>query len=267
MCENTRKPDIEFDHAALGFRKPSDDVTLPCLTYMHRIMELRDFIGFVFSFVKTSVDLGRLIPNDAKKNAVERERVVLEYNFSRHRRLVNQVMLSRAVESFDLYLTTILRDIFLSKPEMLKSEQQLDATTIIEAGSYDEVLLKLVERKVHELGYKPLLNLRKYVSKGTGIDLFANDEMYEAVLVASEVRNLIAHNNCIVNALFKARTAGVKVELERSQNGELQVSDEWLRRASYTLDAAVFRFDELAAAKFGLETLSRKEHGMADPST
>lgn len=264
MCKNSRKPDIEGDHAALGFRKPPDDVTLPCLTYMHRIMELRDFIGFVFTFVKTSAELGKLVPSDAKKNANELGRVVLDYNFSRHRSLVNQVMLSRAVESFDLYLTTILRDVFLSKPEMLKSEQQLDAATIVEAGSYDEVLLKLVERKVHELGYKPLSNLRRYVSKGTGIDLFANDAMYETVLVASEVRNLIAHNDCIVNAHFEARTAGVKVELERSRDGKLQVSDEWLRRASYTLDAAVFRFDELAATKFGLKTLSRKEHGMAD---
>ena len=45
--------------------------------------------------------------------------------------------------------------------------------------------------------------------------------------------------------------------LQVSSTGRITITDEWLRCTSYTLDGIVFRFDEAAAAKFGLRTLSR----------
>jgi hypothetical protein len=249
----------EEDQTALGFREPPQRVTLQCMAYMARIVEIRGLVSFFFTFVKTSTELGKLIPEDVKAETAlssPQSFKVLRYNFSDHRPLVNELLLSRAVESFDLYLTKTLRDIFLARPEMLKSDQQVDAGTIIEAGSYNEVILRLVERRINELSYKSLSELRKYVSKGTGIELFETEEIYQCVVLASEVRNLIAHNDTVVNAQYTARTKGVVDPLERSPTGRLRIDDEWLRRTSYTLDAVVFRFDELVSAKFGLKTLA-----------
>ena len=107
---------------------------------------------------------------------------------------------------------------------------------------------------MHELSYKSLFELRKFVVSRTGIDLFESEEFFQTVLLASEVRNLIAHNDCVVNDVFKAKTKGLEVPLARSERGRVTIDDEWLRRAIYTLDAIVFRFDELAAEKFRLET-------------
>lgn len=134
------------DPLAEGFRNPPDRVTEPCLTYMARIMELRDFVGFYFNFVKTSVALGKLVPEDEQSRADARGREVLRYDYSRHRFFVNEIMLSRAIESFDLYLTTVLRDIFLARPEILKSEGSIDIAAIIEAGSYDDLIWRVAER-------------------------------------------------------------------------------------------------------------------------
>lgn len=238
-------------------RNPPDMVTEPCLTYMARIMELRNFVGFYFSFVESSAALSKLLPAEVKNSADTKGREVLQYNFSAHRSFINQIMLSRAVESFDLYLGLILRDIFLARPEILKSEGTIDITSIIEAGNYDDLIWRIAERKVHELSYKSLAELRKFVQGRTGIDLFQNKEAFETTILASELRNLIAHNDCIVNELFKSRIKDIPMELEISSTNRVQISDEWLRKASYTLDSLVFRFDELAAAKFSVHTRNR----------
>lgn len=253
----SEKIDEDYDPVAEGFRNPPVQVTEPCLTYIARIMELREFVSFYFNFVKTSQNLAKLIPTTEKGTAHEKELKVLEYNFSSQRPLMNQIMLSRAAESFDLYLTTILRDIFLSRPEMLKSEGTVDVATIIDTGNYDDLIWQIVERRVHELSYKPLSELRKFIESRTGIDPFPSQESFEMTVVASEIRNLIAHNDCIINDLFKARTKKISFPLEVSETGRIKIDDLWLRRASYTLDALVFRFDELVAKKFELRSMVR----------
>ncbi|AEI94254.1 hypothetical protein [Roseobacter litoralis] len=245
--------DPKVDPQAEGFRQPPDHTTDPCLTYMARIMELREFVGFYFGFVKTSQEMGKAIEDQKEKEEFK----VFEYNFSNQRPLVNQVMLSRATESFDLYLTTILRDIFLARPEMLKSDSKIDVSTIIETGNYEDLIWQIVERKVHELSYKPLRELRKFISSRTGIEIFPSEEAFEITLIASEIRNLIAHNDCVVNDLFKTRTKDVEFPLKISDTGRVEIEDDWLRRASYTLDSIVFDFDERASKKFDLHTRYR----------
>lgn len=246
--------DNEANAPTEGFRKPPDRVTQPCCTYMARIMELRTFVSFYFNFIKTSRELGKLIPETSEPPNGSKCFQVLKYNYSKQQPFVNQIMLSRAVESFDLYITTILRDIFLSKPELLKSKETIDIATIIEAGDYQNLIWQLVEQKVHNLSYKPLSELRTFIESRTGLDLFPNMEAFETTIIASEVRNLIAHNNCIINDIFKARIKSISMPLQTSSTGRIEIDDTWLRRTSYALDNIVFRFDELAAKKFKLQT-------------
>ncbi len=140
------------------------------------------FFGFYLNFVKTSQELAKLIPSDATVpgNSLQ----LLRYDYSNQRPFVNQIMLSRAAETFDLYLTTILRDVFLARPEMLKSEGTVDIATVIEAGNYEDLIWGLIERKVHELSYRPLTDLRKFIVSRTGIDLFPSNEAFEATIIA-----------------------------------------------------------------------------------
>lgn len=247
----------DADPLAEGFRDPPDRVTEPCLTYMARVMELRDFVSFYFNFVKSSAELAKLLPQAEVSEEQKQSFGVLKYDYSRQRPFVNQIMLSRAIESFDLYLTTLLRDIFLARPELLKSEGAVEISSVIEAGSYEDLIWQIVERKVHELSYKSLSELRKYIQSRTGLDLFPTTEAFELTVLASEVRNLIAHNDCAVNDIFLTRTKGLSASAKISGSGRVTIEDDWLRRASYTLDGLVFRFDEMAADKFGLRTLNR----------
>lgn len=249
--------DKHIDPLAEGFRDPPDWVTEPCLTYVARVMELREFVSFYFSFVKSSKEMAKIIPSEAIEKSGRDAFKTLQYDYSKQRPLMNQIMLSRAIESFELYLTTAMRDIFLSRPEMLKSEGKIEISAVIEAGNYSDVIWEIVNKKLHELSYKSLADLRSFISKRTGIELFQNEAAYEMTVLSSEIRNLIAHNDCVVNDVFKARTKGIDLPLEVSSTGRILIDDIWLRRASYTLDSLVFDFDERSSAKFEVRTLNR----------
>jgi hypothetical protein len=95
--------EIETDPVTEGFREPPGLITAPCSAYIKRVVELRDFTQFVFNFVKTSADLRRLLPLKGQESAGPNEFSIIRYDFSRHHAFVNEIMLSRAVESFNLY--------------------------------------------------------------------------------------------------------------------------------------------------------------------
>lgn len=238
-----------------GFAEPPDHITMPCFEYMGRVMDLRNFIKFFFGVIKSFGDISGLINQPQNiKIPKGKEITAIKYNYSEHRQLVNEIMLSRAVESFDLYLQKILVAIFLAKPEMLKSEGKIDVSTVIDMKNTEELIVYIAEKKINELSYKSLEDLSKYIKSIGGIELFEDKKIYEIVLLASEIRNLIAHNDCRANDRFLNKTRSLEEKIQISEFKKVIISDEWLRKASYTMDGVVFRFDKIASKKFSLKT-------------
>jgi hypothetical protein len=214
------------DARAEGFRDPPDRTTPACRGYMARIIEVREFISLFFNMVKSFESVTKLVPPE-KLNEKGKESggqfLSFEYEYSRHRQFVNEVLLTRAVESFELYVLTILRELFTCEPNMLRSESPLDAATVIALRNFDDVVFYLAERRLRDLAYKPLTELSDYISSRTGISLFKNEETTNAVILATEIRNLIAHNDCKVSEQFKRRTQrlgilALSMKLERSSS-------------------------------------------------
>lgn len=245
----------------LGFRDPATNITRSCLDYMGRIMELREFVGFYFNFVKSSQEFKSRIeqsPNEAQDSELSGKAVSLtKYNFSAHKQLVNELMLSRAVESFDLYVLNILREIFAVQPEILKSNKKVDVATLLELRTPEEIIFYLAENQLNELGYKPMTELQKWILERTGVDLFLNNDVFGTALLATEVRNLIAHNDCKINHVAMERLGERYSMLEISEMGKVKLSDDWLRKTCYTLDGIVFDFDERIGQKFDVYQANR----------
>jgi len=239
-----------------GFVYPPNKITVPCSIYMARIVELREFISTFFGIIKTQAEIIGRLPEDVKIEVCPDSAFrKVNYNYSKHRQFVNEIMISRAVESLELYLSTVLREIFSAKPEMLKSEGQIDVSTIIDLNDYDLIINHIVENKIHGLMYKPLRDLVKYIKGRTNIDLFENQKFFEQYQVASEIRNLIAHNDCSENKLFSRRMSGVDHGIQIGLTGRLVLTDEFVRKLSYSMDAIVFRFDQIVSDKFSLVTV------------
>jgi hypothetical protein len=243
------------------FRHPPTQITRGCAAYMDRVHELREFISAFFSMVKSFEPLTAAVQKTApeKLSKLRQRTIPALYNYSVHRQFLNELVLSRTVETFDLYVLTTLRAIFRARPEMLKSESPIAVATIVELRNFEDVLTYIAERRLHELSFKPLSELDKFIRSRTGIPLFGTPEVYRTALIASEVRNLVAHNDCLVSDLFRNRVGDTLPEEDIFASGKFNISDRWMREASYVLDGVVFDFDSQVSAKFGIPTIDSRE--------
>jgi hypothetical protein len=206
---------------------------MSCFIYIARMMDIRKFVSFFFGIIEHS-DVFAHGLEDKSKKTFEAEASKYkdkskddpkDYSFARQ--FINEIIISRAVETFNLYIIMLLEELFLTKPEMLKAENPIDVAKVFELRDFDNIVSYLVERKLHELG--------------------------------------IAHNDCRKNKRFASRLApNVIATLTISESldggphgGKVILSDGWVRDASEVLDSVVFDFDEAAAKKFGLNTLNR----------
>ncbi len=222
-------------------RNHPEEITRACLWYIDRRIQLNDFLKLFIDLLKAQQARegtpGPIDPYSKHPN---------EMTF------LNEVRLVRAVELFEIYISHILALIFEARPELLKSEGTIKVSRVVELGDFDEIIADITERKINELSYQPLSELRQYISSRTSIELFPDENLFDTTLLATQIRNVIAHNERRVNELFRQR-AGSRVErLTLSATGKVQIDEDMLRALSHTLDRIVFDFDEAASSKFGI---------------
>jgi hypothetical protein len=166
---------------------PQDRITMACFTYMVRVTELGDFNSFFFGIINGSNELSLRMTEESKKtfrNAAVKYKAMTS-DMSPGRQLINEVLLTRSVESFNLYLLQLLRLIFSVRTDLVIEEEKLnDEATKADFTSPDEYFLHLAERKLMQLSYKPLSALRQYVLASTELDLFETDAIFETVILA-----------------------------------------------------------------------------------
>lgn len=227
---------------------------------MVRVTELSDFSSFFFGLINGSDELSlRLTEEDKKafRNATTKYQTMTG-DMSPGRQLINEVLLTRSVESFDLYLLQLLRLIFLVRTDLVIEEEKLhDEATKADFSSPDEYFLHLAERKLMTLSYKPLSALRQYILAISDLDLFETEALFATVSLATELRNLIAHNDCRVNEIFLKRTANISDVPPVELGYRFAINDELLKKCFHALDDIVFSFDALASTRCTLPTINR----------
>jgi hypothetical protein len=116
-----------------------------------------------------------------------------------------QTMLCRAVDNYLSYISDLLTIVFKSKPETLRSNEQVKCEDILQYTTIEEIIGFLAEQKVHDLSYKGMRSLAEYVKNRLGFMLCEQGAVFDRIVFLIELRNLISHNRCIVNRIFKAR--------------------------------------------------------------
>src|SRR5664280_1033046 len=108
---------------------PSEKITIGCFTYIARAMEAREFERFFFGVINASDGITKAMTEESRKSfqaEVSKYKSSVE-GFSVGRQFLNEVLLARKVESFDLYLSHMLRLIFVQRPGLVLDEDKLDA--------------------------------------------------------------------------------------------------------------------------------------------
>lgn len=130
---------------------------------------------------------------DLKKIATEK--------LKKYIKLILELWLCRLVECYENYLSSILKDVFLCCPDILKSSETVKIDEILKYDTMEDFVKELSEKKVSELSYSSFDDLYNFFDKKLGINII-DDEGRSLIREAIEIRNISTHNNCIINRRY-----------------------------------------------------------------
>ncbi len=246
---------------------PPAVMTTPCQRYFEDNLSLIGFVGFVSQLATERDETAKIaaralyeIANDEDER--ERHRKILEQGgigalqtLRSFRQLLLQLVTARGADDFLLYISELLALVFRSRPETLRSSEQVRLDLILEHDTMEGLVSDLAERKVQTLSYQGMRNLASWVEERLGLKLLANPVALDRAARIVEVRNLIAHNRAVVNRLFLARVPDSPTAIGDALH--LNVDDVF--GDLEFLGKTVADLDERSVAKFGLAAAIKRE--------
>ncbi len=133
-------------------------------------------------------------------------KLVADVPLDDHYYLVQRMNLSLSVDLFLHYVIGMLRAVFEQRPEMLISSEKVTVQEVMSHPSIDSFREMLAERKVQSLSYKSFADLLRFLRKQYGVALSLDAGIETRVAKAIQVRNLLVHNDGIVNNVYLQRT-------------------------------------------------------------
>jgi hypothetical protein len=115
-----------------------------------------------------------------------------------------QMIFTRAVDGFDVYLGRLLGLIFVTCPETMKSGEHVAVKDVLEHTTIEELVSFLAARRVERLSRDGLKDVVDDVTKTTGFQLFHASAFEEARRIF-EARHLIVHNRGVVDRAYLRR--------------------------------------------------------------
>lgn len=193
------------------------------------------------SILKIIDDLGQILyPESVNTSTSNQEGKVL-----------TRILFSSFVDNFETYLSDLLYEIFLAKPQTLKSkEQQVTIEEVLNCSDLQEFVKYYAKKKISNLqkgSVKGFIKDNKQIS-----DLGVIDENIQSdIEKILQIRHLYAHRNGIVDEKFLQYHAG-----QFGLNTEHQMSiSEVCDKLCYLADIAQ-RIDVAATAKYKLAQMS-----------
>jgi hypothetical protein len=159
-----------------------------------------------------------------------------------------EILYVKHVENYINYVAGITYQIFVAKPETLRSSENITIKEALSHETIEHLILYVSERKVNELSYLSLTDLNKYFDDRFGIQLAKENDLHNLV-IAIEVRNLAVHNRSIINQRYVNR---LKISYEKIGTKRIIDHDELLELSSL-LFRCVKSLDEEVKTKFGLK--------------
>lgn len=165
-------------------------------------------------------------------------------------KVLSRILFSSVVDNFETYLSDILFEIYLAKPETLKSEQMVKVEDVLNCTDIQEFITFWAKQKISKLqkgSVKGFIADNKQIKDLNVISNTIQDDV-ERIL---QIRHLYSHRNGIVDDKFiKYFPTGY------SYGSEHQMSiDEILDKIEYLSDI-VDNIDNAAILKYSLSSLS-----------
>ena len=169
-----------------------------------------------------------------------------------HFLLLHQMVEARGVDNFLTYVTELLTLVHGTRPESLRSQEQIRLDEVLQFKNMDDLISHLVERRVTRLAYGGLVEITDSLSKNLSFELFVNDKDLQAAIRIVESRNIIVHNRGIANQRFHDR---VEENVETLDDGRLWLTPDSVIADINFLKSSVDDIDCRARDKFNFPRL------------
>lgn len=164
-------------------------------------------------------------------------------------KVLSRIIFSSIVDNFETYLSDILFEIYLAKPETLKSEQLVKVEDVLNCSDIQEFVTFFAKQKIGKLqkgSVKGFISENKQIKDLGAMDSSTQNEI-EKIL---QIRHLYSHRNGIVDDKFiKYFSTGFIVGSEHQMP-----IDEILDKIEY-LSKSIDKIDNAAITKYSLSTL------------
>jgi len=168
--------------------------------------------------------------------------------FTNQRQNISEILLCRQIDNFQTYISSILFESYLCKPDLLKSNEKIDVNIVLGQKSLNDIVMSIAERKVESLMYSSFMSIRKYIEDKFNTTIVDCEDL-DNVITAIETRNIIIHNKCIVNNRYITKTHSAQGLLGKKVI--LDIGN--IERLSMMLAYSVKIFDNKIKQKLNLE--------------
>jgi len=182
-----------------------------------QITEFFLFILFALYRIDTSEEMVHKVLFEMEDDPIKKEHLkekwekrkdsVTTFTLSEKQQFFLEVLLVRHIENYLNYLSSLLREIFIQRPETLRSSDKVELEAVLKHDSIEDFVKTCAERKVEGLSYSSLKHLQEYFADHFSLT-FLSQADFPILNEAVEVRNISVHNRCIINKRFISKTGG-----------------------------------------------------------
>ncbi|ETZ19138.1 hypothetical protein [Pedobacter sp. V48] len=163
-----------------------------------------------------------------------------------------------AIAQFETMLNDLMIKILQFYPQklsLLKGVSTDEKTTGLAVGQEQllngEVINQIIEASVNRVAYGSLDNFLKLFAKVFAIDLkdLELEQILDELIEIKETRNLLLHNNLVVNELYIKKTAGIKRSTEPGR--KLSVDKDYVLRSLNLIADLIYSIIVQVRQKYG----------------
>lgn len=116
-------------------------------------------------------------------------------------KILMRILFSSCADNFETYLSDLLYEIYLAKPETLKSEEMVTVKEVLDCSDIQEFINYFARKKLNKLkrgSVKAFIEENKQIEKLNAVSISEQKEV-EKIL---QIRHLYAHNNGLADEKF-----------------------------------------------------------------
>ena len=161
-----------------------------------------------------------------------------------------QLFFATAIDNFETYIVSIIREILKKKPQILRTrEQNLTVEYVLQFESIQELTNEIIEGKVNSLSYEGFSALQEWCTKKQ-LPLAVPTDIRETIEELIATRNTIVHNRGRIDDKYLRTVRNSK--FRKGDKRKIETDDYF--GAEQMLHSIVRTTDEAAVAKYTLET-------------